>query len=184
MPFFVSCFVNDSTGLVKLYAEREVAIALFGRGINVDLIEEAAWQSEHGVVFQRGVAFSSKIKRSVCNVGRKLRNNKQKGFQTLSTDMKNDITIKERALLELYYFAKKITARRLDIICRAKTFTRDKTGLSRSEICTTTVLGQQGKMISSCSETYSLPLLELKLEDCSRCIESCEETGWSMIQSL
>ena len=167
-----------------MYAERDVAIALFGRGTNVDLIEEAAWQSEQGVVFQRGVEFSSTIKRNVYNVRRKLSNNIQKGFQSLSTDLKNDISIKERASLELYYFAKKIVARRLDAICRAKTFARSKTTFSRSEICTTAALGQQGKMISSCSETYSLPLLELKLEDCSRRIESCEQTGWSMIQSL
>ncbi len=163
----LSSFIDDGTGLAKVYAERGVAIALFGSGIDVDLIEEAAGYSEIGVMFQND---KPTVSRKHLN---KLRRN----------TVKQKLSIQERASIELNYHAKHLQ-RKVDVICRVKYPTKENNSLNHSDISTIIALGRAGRVISSRSETNAFPLLELKLEDCSQCVDSTSQTGWSILKSL
>ncbi len=179
----LSAFVDDNTGLAKLYAERDVAKAFLGSNLNVELIEEAAWQSEQGIVYQKGVVLNSKVKKSIRSLQKRLFCDGHVSVSSRQGDYSRDIPKKQRAQLELDYFAKRVRGQ-LDIICRAKISTKDKIGLRQSDLCTIAALGQDGRVYSSSSKTNTVPLLELKLEDCSRCVEDASQSGWSILQSL
>ena len=175
----LSGITHDITGSGKLYAERDTALILLGRGLNASLVEEAAWQSDSGVVFQRGVPLCSVIKS-------KMHNLRSRRFQSKSNDVPN-FSMMERARIELYMHCmdlKGIIKRQMDFLCRCKKISKDKFNLNSFEMSATSALGQDGKVLHLNYDSNMSPILELQLVDCVRCLDNSTEIGWSIMKSL
>ena len=175
----LSGIVDDGTGSGKLYAERDAALMLLGRGLDVSLVEEGAWQSDSGVVFQRGVPLGAFIKS-------KMNNLQDYRIQHKSNDAP-DFSVTERARIELYRHCmdfEGIIKRKMDYLCRCKKISKDKSSLNSFEMIATSALGQDGKVLQNFPQSNMSPILELQLVDCICCLENSTEIGWSIMKSL
>ncbi len=162
----VSGFVDDSTGLAKLYAERDMALMLLGTGLDANLIEKGAWLSSKGIVFQRGIPLGSHIQSNY--------------LRKLSTI--------ERAKVALYHHcikSLKSTRKEFDLVCRCKKLLNSrKQSLNRFELSATSALGQNGKVVQLNHDSTSSPMIELQLVDCISCLEKSVDVSWSIVKLL
>ena len=193
-----SAVVDDGTGQAKLHAEREAASALLQAGADsTRIIEEGAWLTESGVVFQRSIPPRSYLRDAVREARllayQTARERGRRGERkvTLTEDVVLSLLTEEaRAeyLLQRHCRESSDHYRTMNILCRVKPLVEDSThGLSVADIEVTAARCEGGGgTVSNTVGTYVLPPLRLNLVDFLFVRRRHDENleGWHLVQAL
>lgn len=181
----LSGVLDDGTGSAIFYAEQTAALMLLGAELDTNLVEEAAWRRELGIVFHRGIALGASIKNTMKN--RKSRRSYDKYNVTNEDDRLHDFSIVERAKIELLQYCIdsecSVKKRKIDFVCRCKKIPKKNHTFNQVKLSSTSALGKNGKAIQLSHESISVPQLELKLVDCINSLDATE-AGWFIRNSL
>jgi len=170
--------VQDGTGHAKLYAERDTALILLGKGLEVDLVEQAAWQKPLGVTFIKQVPPNHDLKRAVYNA------RSQALVQRQQKNTLDFLSKQEKGEYELQRFCRESREpfRELDLVVRCKPVVLSGEGLiDHTELVTMSIKGNEFATLN-CA-TLKLPILELSLVDCIQSNETVE-LGWDLVRAL
>ena len=182
----LSGIVEDRTGSAKLYAERESVVMLLGEGLDVKLIEQGAWTSSSGIVFQRGIP----LKNCISSAQRLSFQQHNAASRVTSNKYTKNILMfspSERAKIALYHHCVKTREAKLqtfDLLCRCKRISKSKPTFNRFEMNSISALGKNGKVIQLNHNSTMSPIVELHLLDCIRCLHDSTQNGWSIKMSL
>ena len=182
----LSGIVEDRTGSAKLYAERESVVMLLGEGLDVKLIEQGAWTSSSGIVFQRGIP----LKNCISSAQRLSFQQHNAASRVTSNKYTKNILMfspSERAKIALYHHCVKTREAKLqtfDLLCRCKKISKSKPTFNRFEMNSISALGKNGKVIQLNHNSTMSPIVELHLLDCIRCLHDSTQNGWAIKMSL
>lgn len=167
----VSGTLDDGTGQAKLHAERDIAIVLLGKGLDVKTIEAAAWKRETGILFNRSAnAFANHAKN-------RARTDHRRG---------RPASVESEAEFKMHAHCCESTEplRRLNFFCRFKPV-NDECFFKQTEIrvIESGDSGYEGSAVTRGAATFTLPLLRLHLVQCQAMREN-RKIGWDLIRSL
>lgn len=159
-----SGFLDDGTGQVKLYAEREVAITLLGfPKETIDIIEQAMWKSQSGTIrYTKSIPPTNQLQEQVKYALSRVRKGGPCALEFLPPAARAEY------LLYQHCRTSKQPSRKLDYFVRCKPLSDNVTHLNHTTI-ESFVSSAGGRKLKSWSEesSYSLPPIKLELVDCS-----------------
>jgi hypothetical protein len=168
--------LDDGTGQAKLYAERDVALALLGMDVQtVQAIEAGAWLDGQGIVFSKAFPPKPVLREAVVTAKTMAlqRNNTGRGLSSHQREMTEwDVLQFLTPLTRAEYLMQRFcrnesseSTRALTYYARCKPLFMDATlGQTQVEIA---AAGPRGSALTRDVATYSLPPLKLNLVDCS-----------------
>jgi hypothetical protein len=177
----LSAILEDSTGSAKIYSERETALLILGKGLDVGVVEDGAWHSEDGIYFRIGFPLSREVK---LQVERHI-SSSSKAFHKSSNGTKM-IPRDFQAIYELYRHCTLSSSsyRKMDFLCSYKMPKPSAKIADTTEITLLSSLGQGQGIIQTFDTSTTLPGIELSLIDCFQVGVSQAELGWEMIEAL
>ena len=174
--------LKDNTGTAKLYTERETTILILGKDINIDVIEEGAWNCSNGITYQAGVPLHMDLRLELDRV--KADNANKKGGRDLKPE--TDLSKEFRACYEMHCHCtlSDHLHRQMDFLCQHKPPKKNSRLVKPIEISLISTFGDQQGVIKSNDSSMMTPLLEFSLIDCFRSYDEPQNIGWSMINAL
>ena len=183
----------DGYGQAKLFADHEAAIALLGKGLDVETIEKGAWYDESGIVYNRCVPPSANLKRALEKAKAKatssdnvLKSGKLKRKRN-GKYVLDFLSIKEKSEYLLYRHCResKEPSRPLQFLCRCKLLPRNKEPLRQThvEVIENRKMETESSSIFRGVPTFTLPELKLILIDlCAE--ETYCSVGWDLLRQI
>eukprot|EP00578_Thalassiosira_sp_NH16_P022919 CAMPEP_0181081368 /NCGR_PEP_ID=MMETSP1071-20121207/3065_1 /TAXON_ID=35127 /ORGANISM="Thalassiosira sp., Strain NH16" /LENGTH=1499 /DNA_ID=CAMNT_0023162911 /DNA_START=189 /DNA_END=4685 /DNA_ORIENTATION=+ len=188
-----SAIIDDGTGQAKMYAEREAALLLLGRSLDVATIEKGVWELDGGLFFQPALPASSHLVSCIKDASSRARqfitdsrvNKKEKDFNAnlASTFSLLPADAKAEYLLHQHcrQWYQQHHCRKMDLFCRCKPLSEDVKSVNQSEIQVAKAWIARCGLVDAKVPTATLPPLKLTLEDaCLTSEEGCDDnaTGW------
>eukprot|EP00554_Chaetoceros_debilis_P016593 CAMPEP_0194126124 /NCGR_PEP_ID=MMETSP0150-20130528/59824_1 /TAXON_ID=122233 /ORGANISM="Chaetoceros debilis, Strain MM31A-1" /LENGTH=549 /DNA_ID=CAMNT_0038819969 /DNA_START=368 /DNA_END=2017 /DNA_ORIENTATION=- len=171
---------DGTSSTLRIYAERDAAVLLLGRGLNIDAINKGAWESPRGIIYQGHVDLDTVLIRELESIKRRLPRNTIPPPETF-------LLPESRARYELYRHCctSKELHRRLDFLCRIKSRSASKSPFKPFELSLMTKLGDGNDGVirsNNASMEYQAP--ELSLIDCLHCYKHDSELGWDLLNAM
>lgn len=170
--------LQDSTGSVRVYSERETSLMILGSGLDINAIEEGAWSSADGINYQIGLPLPKELKAQI----ERSKSDRKGCYQ----DFEAKLSKESRARYKLHLHCKTSNEpyRRMDFLCRCKILKKDANTLKPFEIPLVSSLGEERVVMQTHDMSTSGIGLELRIVDCYRNYEESKDTGWSIINAL
>ncbi|EJK67436.1 hypothetical protein THAOC_11529, partial [Thalassiosira oceanica] len=209
----VSATIDDGTGQAKLYADRDAALLVLGSGLDASTVEQGAWLTNEGILFQPSLPASTHLLRSIKEATLKVRREltdsrlSQRGAYSVETSeiRANSSSVKNSAQRKVFdmlpddgkaeyllqqhcrHWYQNNCDRKLDLFVRCKPLSEHATTVNRAEIQVAQAVSAQNSLEFGLSISATLPPLKLKLEDACFATEGRQENrmaGWDLLKSF
>ena len=175
----LSGVLQDSTGCIRVYSDRENSLMILGSGLDIGIVEEGAWYSTYGINYQIGLPLPKDMKVEIERANRNASSGRANSFEA-----KLSKETRARYKLHLHCKASIEPYRRMDFLSRCKPLKKDACSVKPFEIPLVSSLGD-GQGVSQRNDMSTSTMgTELKILDCYKSYDESKEMGWSIINAL
>ena len=175
--------LDDGTGQAKIYADREGAVKLLGKGLDIETVERGAWENEEGIVFQKCVPPGSCLK----DIVDRTRRARWIDASPSSLCGIKSLSIQARAEYQLQRYCRnsQIIQEKMTFLCRYKALPEYVNNLNQTRFDLISSRDLNGKGLTEETLTYTLPPIRLGLVDCYVIRKrKITDSGWDIVRSL